>query len=148
MSAFVESGNESVLTHGAGLARWHSAAEGEVEFTDLGWETANVVQFGGAEVLSPESWVYTFTSNVTGVFTLNYSVTTGGSDPLGLGGIYFVWSEPDGFVRLELTSHGTFTMPLVQGQTYTVKIRSLANIFGALGTRTASMTGKFAWRIH
>lgn len=145
VSAFAENGNESVLTTGAGMARWRNAAQGEVELSNIGWETMNVPN-GGAEI-GGENWVYRFTADENGVFTLDYSVTASGSNLFGLSGFIFDWPDSDPHVLLKVNSNGTLTRQVVQGQTYTVIIHSLSNIFVNLGTRNALMNGKFFWHI-
>ena len=50
-------------------------------FTNIGWTAAHAN--GLADLSSNTGWTYTFTSNVTGSFVIDYNVTAQGTSSIG-----------------------------------------------------------------
>jgi hypothetical protein len=161
VSAQSTDANSSLLVSGSGLATWTSASTGVVTFTNFGWNAVNVAN-GGADLslknLQNVGWVYTFVSNVTGSFNINYNVTAHGTstnvNPLaGLTNGFFLYevagSTPPGSnpssqpTLMTGLNTGSAALAITPGNTYTVEIQSSANLFSDIATTDASMSGTF-----
>ncbi len=147
----------SLLVVGSGSAAWASGSAGAVTFTNMGW--TGVRAGGQAYLFNSTGWTYSFTSNVTGNFVIDYSVSAAGTStttplPLfGLNGFYvFAGSgltPPDNTtLTTGLNTVGEFVIPIVSGSTYTVQIHPEANIAGGIGTTDARMDGTFDFGIQ
>jgi hypothetical protein len=164
VNASAVNGAMSILTKGSAVATWQSGGAGQVVFTDFGWNTVGVTDpLSHAHTYSGTDWTYTFTANTSGAFNLDYDVTKdpANTDDFGLQGFVFWWAEGAGSLQLagflcfnpspdsgcEPTATGTLTKSVVAGTTYTVRLENAANIFGALGSRTAFMSGTFDWSV-
>lgn len=133
---------------GSGSATWANAAQGQVHFDDVGWITQDVVS-GSAAVFNGMDWSYTFIADLDGFFTLDWNIL---EDPattsnFGLNGFSFTWTGAGGGIFMDLNTVGNLSRAIVAGTQYTVGINNQANIFGALGTRTAFMDGWFDWQM-
>jgi hypothetical protein len=164
VNASAANGAMSILTKGSAVATWQSGGAGQVVFTDIGWTTVDVVDpLSHAHTNGGTDWTYTFTANTSGTFSLDYDVTRdpATTNDFGLNGFVFWWAEGAGSLQLqnvlcfdpgsstgcEPTATGTLTKSVVAGTTYTVRLENAANIFGALGSRTAFMSGTFDWSV-
>ena len=165
VNALAENGEMSILTKGSAVATWQSGGAGQVVFTDFGWTTVAVEDpLSHAHTYNGTDWTYTFTANTSGSFNLDYDVTLNPAttDDFGLQGFVFWWGEgagppeaqqllcfdPDSDVLgCAPTATGTLSRPVVAGTTYTVRLDNAANIFGAVGSRTAFMGGTFDWSV-
>ncbi len=152
VSALATSGTASVLSEATATASWLNTSQGQVVFSDVGWETFNSI--GQATLFSGTDWTYTFFSDTDGIFTLDYDipVSTDTTDGFGLNGFNFNWSGFEGGEFLSLNSSGTLTRTITAGDTFTVNIKNQANIFfgggGNLLTWKAFMDGIFTWNIQ
>ena len=163
VSATAQNGNFSVTTEGHEVATWQDAANGQLTATGIGWvATADggVVTNAHALPFNGLDWSYTFTANVTGTFTLQYhnTVDEGTTNPFGLVGFVYSWSDPAGSPTNQTlcsTCSGTINQSVVAGSKYTVILKNFANISGALGNmpgdpppnRIAHMSGTFNWSV-
>jgi len=148
--------NGLLLVSGSGSAKWNSASNGEVRFSNLGWTSINA--HGAADLSQNVGWVYTFVSNVTGSFNINYNVTAHGTsltnnNPLvGLNG-FFLYEGAGSTAptkatdQIGLNTMGTSSMALTAGKTYTVEIQNFANLFQNIGTTNAHMNGTFDFSV-
>ncbi|MDZ8109325.1 MAG: hypothetical protein RM338_27365 [Nostoc sp. DedQUE12a] len=146
VSAFATSGEASVLSQAKGTATWIDSSQGVVNLTDIGWNTV-AVNSGSAQLFSGFDWSYEFISDATGFFTLDYDISSSGTDTFGLNGFNFDWSGPEGGTFFDLDTSGTLQRAILAGESYIVTIRNQANIVGGLGTREAFMDGTFKWKI-
>ncbi len=148
--------DQSVLATAGASATWTSASQGQVIFTNVGWNTTDAT--GSADLSGGMGWTYTFTSNVTGNFVVNYDVTASGtattSAPFfGLNG-FFIYAGnvasngADVFTTTGLNSTGTAVLALEAGDTYWVRIDDAANIHGVLGTADQYMNGTFDFSVQ
>ncbi|HBL14568.1 MAG TPA: hypothetical protein DD379_24900 [Cyanobacteria bacterium UBA11162] len=149
VSAFAAFGTASVLSQAKASASWLNTSQGQVVFSDVGWETSNVFS-GEATLFNGTDWTYTFFADTDGIFTLDYDVSasTDTTNDFGLNGFNFIWSGFEGNTFFGLNSSGTLTRTITAGDTFTVNINNQANIFGGLSTRQASMDGNFTWKIQ
>ncbi|MFI5460344.1 MAG: PEP-CTERM sorting domain-containing protein [Isosphaerales bacterium] len=143
--------NQSILATAAGSATWTDASQGQVTFTNVGWTSVNAN--GSADLSGDTGWKYSFISNVTGFFVVDYTVTAQGTSsnnpPLfGLNG-FFIYGGPgqsslgNVFDTTGLNASGYFALAIAPASSYWVQIQDSANIFGALGTSNADMNGTF-----
>ncbi len=148
--------DESILATAAGSATWTSASQGQVTFTNVGWTTVDASGF--VDLSGGTGWTYSFVSNVTGTFVVNYNITASGessSNPplFGLNG-FFVYgglaqsSLGTVFDATGLNTSGSFSMAIAPGQSYWVQIQDSANIYGELGTSSAHMNGTFDFNVQ
>ena len=156
--------NDYLQVTGNGSATWNSASSGVVSFTNLGWKSKNAD--GTADLSRNTGWVYTFVSNVTGSFNINYSVTAQSSSlnqyPLaGLNGFFLyegAGSSPPTTVTDQISvnatpggtsfsTSGATSLALTAGKTYTVEIQNFANLAGNIGTTNAHMNGTFDFSV-
>ncbi len=148
---------ENLLATAEGSATWTTPSVGQVTFANVGWSDSSGT--GNANLNSNTGWIYTFTSNVTGSFVIDYTVTAQGtsstlSNPLyGLNG--FVLYEGAGLAPpanptfvTGLNTSGTVSLALTFGQTYTVEIQNEANISGVIGDTKAHMNGTFIFGVQ
>jgi hypothetical protein len=156
VSAYDENEGTTVLTSGSARATWQDAANGQVTFTGMGWTTAapDGSTSNHANLYNGTDWEYTFTANVSGSFTLGYSITpdAGTTDDFGLQGFAFIWSETGGgtnseFLSLATDGVRTLDRQVLAGHTYTVRLKNNANISGPVGNRTAHMSALFTWSV-
>jgi hypothetical protein len=148
--------NQSVLATGAGSATWIDASFGLVTFTNVGWTSVNAS--GSADLSRAAGWNYSFISNVTGSFVVDYKVTAQGTSsdnpPLfGLNGFSIYRGQGQSsqgslFDTTGTNAIGTVTMAIAPGGSYWVRIQDSANIFGGLGTSSALMTGAFVFSVQ
>ncbi len=130
------------------------AADGNSGIMNMtfGWYDVDASSSATNLSITPD-WTYTFTSDVTGTFNLDFSVTGNGSDLFGLQG----WYESDNFdtplgstngSALDPTASGSLFGDVTQGQTYTVRLSNNGNIFssGAYNA-TATAVGDFSFDI-
>jgi hypothetical protein len=147
----------SVLVTGNGSSMWTTPSQGQVTFTDIGWTTAHAN--GLANLSSNTGWTYTFTSNVTGSFVIDYNVTAQGTSSIGppifsgLNGFYIyegLGSTPPGNATLEtgLNTSGEVALPITAGNIYTVEIQPFANIQLGIGTRDVYTGGTFDFGVQ
>ncbi|WP_262382333.1 PEP-CTERM sorting domain-containing protein [Microcystis aeruginosa] len=149
VSALATSGTASVLSKATATASWLNTSQGQVVFSDVGWETFS--SNGQATLFGGTDWTYTFSSDTDGIFTLDYNipVSTDTTSSFGLNGFNFIWSGFEGGEFLNLNSSGTLTRTITAGDTFTVNIKNQANIFfGGNLTRKAFMDGIFTWNIQ
>ncbi len=148
--------DQSVLATEAGSATWTNASQGQVTFTNVGWTTVDANGF--VDLSGGTGWTYSFVSNVTGTFVVNYNITASGestSNPplFGLNG-FFVYgglaqsSLGTVFDATGLNTSGTFSMAIAPGQSYWVQIEDSANIYGELGTSSTHMNGTFDFNVQ
>jgi hypothetical protein len=140
--------NASVTTTNGATANWTDSDNGTVRFTNVGWSTQNVTSGSALALADGMGWTYRFVAVAPGFFTLNYDVTTSGSNTFGLTGFNFIWSGPGDGATIAADSSGVLTRgDIVVGNPYTVELTENANITGILGTRTAIMDGTFTFQI-
>ena len=146
VSTSVSDGDANVSMFGEANALWASPATGSVDIT-VGWNIANV-STGSADFNSDSisDWQYIFTADQDGVFELSWDISAVGSDLFGLPGFSFAGTNM-GFFLLDSGTSGSITHDVLAGITYTVNLNSIANMFGELGTRSATMAGDFNWSI-
>ena len=141
---------------GSGSASWVNAAQGQVQFDNLGWESLNntsysLVDIGGFN--SDPIWSYTFEADVDGLFTMDWSVFVESetTTEFGLGGFRFSLTGAGGGQSLfqvgapGTTNSGTTTRNIFAGNQYTAILESDAALVGGIATRTAFMDGDFNW---
>jgi hypothetical protein len=148
--------NQTLLVTANGSATWTSSSTGEVSYTNVGW--TNNIGNGQTSLSTNTGWIYTFTSNVTGSFDIEYSVTAHGTsttkpDPLfGLIGFYLYegpgLKPPPYFFNTGLNRSGSVSLALDAGQTYTVQIKLYSNIGGIIGNTKAHMAGTFTFSVQ
>lgn len=147
----------SLLVEGSGSASWASGSAGEITFTDMGW--TGVRAGGHAYLFNSTGWTYTFTSNVTGDFEIDYAVSASGTStttPLPLFGLigFYVYAgagltAPDNTnMETGLNTGGEFLIPIVPGGTYTVQVIPNANLAGGIGSTDAHMNGTFDFGVQ
>jgi hypothetical protein len=134
---------------GSAVATWASADAGSVTFTDYGWKRNGA---GETDLTGPlPDWTYTFVSDQSGLFLVDYDVI--GS---GFKGGLFGWDlELTGSPGLPVagrvtdpTASGSFVGTVVAGHTYTATLTGRANIGTFLAADLAgSMDGEFDWKI-
>jgi hypothetical protein len=153
-----------LLVTGNGSATWNSASNGEVTFSNVGWTSINA--HGSADLSPNVGWVYTFVSNVTGSFNINYTVAAKGlsatniSNPLvGLNGFFLYEgagstapTKPTDQISVPsmgttFSTTGTTSLALTAGKTYTVEIQNFANLFQNIGTTDSHMNGTFDFSV-
>lgn len=149
--------NVFVDTSAAITAHWVDASRGVVVLNDFGWSTQGVTGIpreGNALLYTSPwtpNWKYSFVADKTGIFTLDYSIST---DPKttnknGLSGVMFDWRYGPGPNHdeyfMSLDSSGSLFLPMVADKSYTVSIWQYANIGGGLLTRQAYMDAAFHW---
>jgi hypothetical protein len=153
-------GPASAQAAGSVVATWANAASGTLRFS-LGWTTQQVTSgsvnffnsltnpFGEGGAM----WRYTFISDRTGLFDLDYDVSRGGPDPFGL--LFFSF-EFTGFATsmigeistlVPLHESGTLTRPVIAGHAYSVALDNISNVVGPLGTRSATLEATFNFSI-
>ena len=148
--------DQSVAATAAGNATWTNASQGQVTFTNVGWTSVN--GNGLADLSGATGWTYSFVSNVTGTFVVNYNTTATGESssnaPLfGLNG-FFIYgglgqsSLGTVFDATGLNTSGVFEMAIAPGETYWVQIQDSANIHGELGTSASHMNGTFNFDVQ
>ena len=118
-----------------------------------GWAGVGVSELETNLAFSTGDWTYTFTSDVTGSFVLNYNVV-GSGDTFGLQQIYLSdnfdsQSGVPGGTVFDPTASGTIVGSITAGQTYTVALANYGNV-GAPGgfDQTGSAAGTFDWHIE
>jgi hypothetical protein len=136
-----------VRTTGNGRASWISPSQGTVQFTEVGWNTANVER-GVADLSQGLDWRYTFIADRTGTFRMGYEIRSYGSDTFGLNGYTFFWSGPEGGADLPVDTAGAIDRSIAVGETYTVGLVNRAAISGGLDTRDADMKSLFQWSMN
>jgi len=146
----------SVTATSAASASWVDAGHGSVAWRNMGWKfdtVTNAEATLNGFVLSAPVWSYTFKADQNGSFHLNYDVR-GMGDTFGLLGLQIDWSGVEGGLSLvnvsDPTTSGTFSRPLVAGETYTVGLSNMANVFVNQDptTRSGHMDADFGWRIQ
>lgn len=140
-------GNASVESFATVSSTWASPAAGQVVFEDIGWIASGVQN--GSSSFSGLDWRYVFVATASGLFDLNYNVSTDArtTNPFGLNGVSFFWSGPEGGAFFVLDTAGSLSRNIVAGQQYTFGLLNGANIGGGLGTRTAMMDAVFDWQM-
>ena len=148
---------ENLLATAAGSATWATPSTGQVTFTNVGW--SDTIGNGNANLSGNTGWVYSFVSDVTGSFVINYSVAAQGtsattSNPLfGLNGFY-VFEGPgllapqNATFETGLNTSGSASLAIAAGQTYTVQINDEANISAGIGTTNSHMDGTFDFGVQ
>ena len=156
VSAIATSPGATMEVTGSGSATWVNAAQGQVLFNDLGWNSVNnngssLADIGGFSGLP--IWTYTFIADLTGLFTIDWSVFVHNSttNTFGLGRFRFALTGAGGGQRIfnvggiGATNSGTSTLGIVAGQQYTARLTNDAGLVGGLATQTAFMDGTFNW---
>jgi len=148
--------DQSILATAAGSATWTDASQGQVTFTNVGWTSVNAI--GSADLAGGTGWKYSFTSNVTGYFVVDYTVTAQGTSsnnpPLfGLNG-FFIYgglgqsSQGNVYDTTGLNTSGQVALAITPASSYWVQIQDSANIFGAPGTSDEHMNGTFNFGVQ
>ena len=131
VNATSTSAGGQISTTGDITASWNNTAVGQVLFHNVGWDSLNNVQSGVADINRYfdsninrwiNSWAYTFTADVTGMFSLDYDVILqqGSTTDFGLGGFEFsLLGGAGGQTIMGVGSSGTTTRNIAAGQTYT-----------------------------
>jgi hypothetical protein len=149
--------NEDLKATANGSATWTSASVGTVTFTNVGW--SDTVGDGNVNLDTNTGWIYTFRSNVTGSFVINYDVTAHGTsstttNPLfGLNGFYLyegagLAPPQNATFQTGLNTSGAVSLAITSGQTYTVQIQNFANLSGGIGDTENSMDGTFDFDVQ
>ena len=121
--------SQTLVATASGSAIWSTAAVGQVTYTDVGW--SDTIGDGNANLNSNVGWIYSFSSNVTGAFVINYDVTALGTSTttpsplIGLNGFYLYEGtglSPPSNATFEtgLNTSGTVSLAITAGQTYSV----------------------------
>lgn len=145
----------SLTVRSAGSASWTDASHGLVQWRRMGWDHNTNAQSASklnSFVVSGPVWSYTFVAAVDSTFTLNYDVRGSGMT-FGLLGAMIEWSGTGG--GLDLTDPhnpaavGQFSRAVTGGQTYTIGLSNMGNIFTSLDPRVGSGTldADFNWSI-
>lgn len=155
VDALAENAGTSVRTSGSADATWTDAANGRVVFTGMGWTATGPAGSSNnlAYLYSGTDWLYTFTANVTGSFSLQYAITldAGGTSDFGLQGFAFTFGETGVATTSEFlslpTASGALSRNVVAGRTYTVRLKNNANISGGVVGLTGHMSATFNWSV-
>ncbi len=127
----------------AASAIWNSVSDGTLTFdSDSLFATNGAYAHSGWRA----SWTYRFTSEVSGVFTLDYHITTTGWYA-GFRSWDFNWGAgevPAEGVQLPPNGQGTVTWNFAANQTYTVRLFSGGDISGQ-GTSPTGEASSFKW---
>ena len=141
---------------GSASATWVNAAQGQVRFNDIGFDSLNNTSISLANIAGGAgtvAWSYSFIADVTGQFTLDWSVFVQDVTTIsfGLHGFRFQMLEAGGGQTLMnvgdigTTNTGTTTRNIIANQQYTAEVLLNAGLFGGIATRTAFMDGTFDW---
>jgi MYXO-CTERM domain-containing protein len=127
VDALSTSGNSTWHTFGTLSASYDSSGlPAQVTYSNFGWtyhlQGTTAQSNGDLRQFPNPDWKYTFTPDTTGVLTLNYHITGGGSNPEPNFFVFF-----NGSYDLNLNSDGSFSAMVTAGQTYTVGFGSGAN---------------------
>jgi hypothetical protein len=128
--------NDSSVRSGSVIqAIWYSPDNGYIGFS-WGWivdVTTPGIDFFAQTNLAPESWVYEFMASGNGQFRGDYVVTASGSFLFGLQPLYpggdFVAPALGGDLD-DPSGAGSFSVPLVAGQTYRMTLVQFGNVSG------------------
>ncbi len=148
----ITDGNYSVSSNVAVSASWASADAGSLDI-DWGWNAAT----GGSDTftkvetnLAIPNWTYTFTATGNGTFSGNYTIV-GTGDLFGLQPAYGSGDLPFGPYGGSVNDPngaGSFSIALVNGQTYTVGIYNFGNLSSNDGLdAVGNATARFDWQI-
>lgn len=148
VSASATSGNASVLTQAQGKATWVDTSQGKVDFLNVGWNTVGVTN-GDASLSHGLGWIYEFTADKSGLFTLDYDIISSGTYDWNdtLGGFHFFWSGTGGYEFLESNTSGGLTRAITAGETYKVQILTAPVATGALQNSNLLTNGIFQWKM-
>lgn len=145
-TSFVSDGTYTLVSYAYSNATWVSADAGTVG-VEWGWSIgangSGVVTQANTNAV-PTNWSYTFTATGNGNFSGNY-VVVGSGAKFGLQSLYStndLSSVSFGGNVNDPTSSGSFAVPLVNGQTYTMAVFNYGNIgniggFDAVSDATA-----------
>ncbi len=147
--------NGSLTVSSSASASWLNAGQGSVHWRGMGWahntKTSSGAKLNGFVINGPV-WSYTFQATTTDVFTMNYDVR-GVGNVFGLLGAVIEWSGPGG--NLDLTdpytpaATGVFSRNITAGNTYTVGLFNMGNVFTSPIPRhdSGSMDADFNWQV-
>lgn len=145
----------SLTVRSSAAATWTDAAHGTVQWRGMGWDhntnAQSASKLNGFVVNGPV-WSYTFVADANSTFSMTYDVR-GSRLTFGLLGATIEWSGTEG--GLDLTNPytpvaaGLFTRTMTAGETYTVGLANMGNIFTSLDPRVGSGTldADFNWSI-
>ena len=141
---------------GSASASYVNAAQGVVAFNDLGFDSLNntsrsFLDLGGWN--GEPVWSYTFEADITGQFTLDWSVgvQANSTSNYGLGGFRFSLVGAGGgqsvlnVGAIGETKTGIDTRNIYAGQQYTALLHTGVGLVGGVGTETAYMDAAFNW---
>ncbi len=146
---------KSLTVRSSASASWTDVAHGSVQWRRMGWDhntgAQSASKLNGFVVNGPV-WSYTFLATSDDTFSLNYDVRGSGMQ-FGLLGVTIEWSGPGGGLDLANpytpVAHGLFSRTVTAGETYTVGLFNMGNIFTSLDPRVGSgyMDADFNWNV-
>lgn len=141
----------TLTTSGSAHASWVSTSQGQVSFLDLGWDNGPFPTTSQSS-LDGTQWTYTFLADVTGLFTLDWSIVLdpANNTDFGLNRFFFslVGHANTGFNEvLAAGASGISTRNIHAGHIYTVTIKTDVGVFGGVGGRDSHMDGFFNWQM-
>jgi len=133
---FVDNGQNYNHAYNFVGANWYSADAGDVHVT-WGWDANasvdSLLRVANSNVTWPLNWSYSFTATGNGSFSGNY-VVRGTGDTFGLQSLYALddfGSFAFGGDVYDPSASGSFSVPLILGQTYTMTVANYGNIGSA-----------------
>jgi len=137
------------ITSGSASATWVNAAQGQVRFDDIGWDNSGFTNtIISLSSLEGTQWTYTFITDVTGLFSLDWNVVLQQpiTDSGGLLGFRFSIAGTAGSQTvMGVNTSGSTTRNLQASTQYTALIQSTAGLFGGVGLSTSFMDAVFNW---
>ena len=142
--------NSAMLSTSASAeASWSSAAEGQVNFYDVGWDNGAYANTSLNSVDGTQ-WSYTFIADKTGQFTLDWLLSPGANNfVFNSASFYFSLSGygNTGFSEILTLNQGAgiSTRNIFAGNEYTAQIETFTGIIGGVGGKQFFMDGQFNW---
>ena len=137
----------TLITTGSAIATWSNTASGQVRFEDVGWDNSEFALVSNSS-LAGTQWAYNFIADVSGFFSIDWTVSLqqAASESFGLQDFRFsLAGAGGGQTVMGVDSSGSATRNIIAGNEYTAFITTNPGIFGGVGGRTSFMDGVFDW---
>lgn len=140
--AYNSSGQNSLFSY-VDAYNWAADGNSGTVMLQSTWNLVNGLSHASAE---PSEWEYTFKADANGLFELNYLVTITGQNTFGLNGIYLTGDL--GYGYFAKGDSGVFSANVLAGTTYTVALRTHANIASSnLSGWDGTLVGLFNFKL-
>ncbi len=140
--AYNSSGQNSLFSY-ADAYNWAADGNSGSVMLQATWNLVDGLSYAAAE---NTKWEYSFTADANGLFELNYLVTLNGRNTFGLNGFYLSGDLGNGYFADG--DSGVFSANVLAGTTYTVGLRTNANISGNnLSGWDGSLVGLFNFKM-